>query len=61
MIIYYGTSPSNLNQKIQVARTTPTSYTITSLASGTWYFGGVAYTTTGLQSAMSSIVSKPIP
>ena len=61
VIVYYGTSPSNLNQKIQVARTTPTSYTITSLASGTWYFGGVAYTTTGLQSAMSSLVSKPIP
>jgi Putative Ig domain len=61
VITYYGTSPSNLNQKVQVASTTQTSYTITNLASGTWYFGGVAYTTTGLQSAMSSLVSATIP
>lgn len=58
--IYYGTSPSNLSQKVQVAGTTQTSHTITNLASGTWYFGGVAYTTTGLQSAMSSLVSTTI-
>jgi hypothetical protein len=61
VIIYYGTSPSNLSQKVQVARTSQTSYTITNLALGTWYFGGVAYTTTGLQSAMSSLVSATIP
>ena len=61
VIIYYGTSPSNLSQKVQVATTTQTSYTISNLASGTWYFGGVAYTTTGLQSAMSSLVSTTIP
>jgi hypothetical protein len=61
VIVYYGPSPSNLSQKVQVASTTQTSYTITNLASGTWYFGGVAYTTTGLQSAMSSLVSATIP
>jgi hypothetical protein len=61
VIIYYGTSPSNLSQTVQVAGTTQTSNTITNLASGTWYFGGVAYTTTGVQSAMSSLVSATIP
>jgi hypothetical protein len=57
VIIYYGTSPYSLGQQVQVASTTQTSYTISNLAVGTWYFGGVAYTTTGVQSAMSSLVS----
>jgi len=61
VIIYYGTSPSNLNQNVRVASTTQTSYTLTNLDAGTWYFGGVAYTTTGVQSAMSSLVSATIP
>jgi Putative Ig domain len=61
VIIYYGTSPSNLSQNVRVASTTQTSYTLTNLASGTWYFGGVAYTTTSVQSAMSSPVSATIP
>jgi hypothetical protein len=59
--IYYGTSPSNLSQMVQVADPTETSYTISNLAAGTWYFGGVAYTTTGVQSAMSAVVSALIP
>jgi Putative Ig domain len=61
MIIYYGSSPSSLSQQVQVASASQASYTITNLASGTWYFGGVAYTTTGLQSAMSSLVNATIP
>jgi hypothetical protein len=58
--IYYGTSSSNLTQMVQVS-TTQTSTTISNLASGVWYFGGVAYTTAGTQSAMSSVVSATIP
>ena len=60
MMIYYGTSASNLSQSVKVASTTSTSYTINNLAAGTWYFGGMAYTTTGMQSAMSAIVSTTI-
>ncbi len=59
--IYYGTSPSNLSQLAQLAGTTLTTYTANSLASGIWYFGATAYTTTGTQSAMSAVVSKTIP
>ena len=61
IVIYYGTSSSNLSQSVQVGSPTQTSYTISNLPSGTWYFGAVAYTTTGLQSAMSSLVSAAIP
>jgi len=59
--IYYGTSPSNLTQLTQLPGTTITSYTVNSLASGTWYFGATAYTTTGMESALSAIASKTIP
>jgi hypothetical protein len=59
--IYYGTSPSNLTQLTQLTGTTGTSYTVNSLASGTWYFGATAYTTTGMESALSAIGSKTIP
>ena len=59
--IYYGTSPSNLTQLAQLTGTTLTSYTVNSLASGTWYFGAKAYTTTGMESALSTIASKTIP
>jgi hypothetical protein len=59
--IYYGASPSNLTQLTQLPGTTITSYTVNSLASGTWYFGATAYTTTGMESALSTIGSKTIP
>jgi len=59
--IYYGSSPSSLTQMVQVASATQTSTTISNLASGVWYFAGVAYTSGGAQSAMSSVVSATIP
>jgi hypothetical protein len=59
--IYYGTSPSNLTQLVQLAGATLTTYTANSLASGTWYFSATAYTTTGMESALSAIASKTIP
>jgi hypothetical protein len=59
--IYYGTSPSNLTQLVQLTGATLTSYTVNSLASGTWYFAATAYTTSGLESALSASASKTIP
>ena len=58
--VYYGPSASNLSQLTQVAGTAVKSYTISNLSAGTWYFGAVAYSTTGADSAMSSIVSTTI-
>jgi Putative Ig domain len=59
--IYYGTSPSSLTQLVQLAGTSTMSYTVNSLASGTWYFAATAYSSAGMQSAMSTPVSKTIP
>ena len=57
MRVYYGTSPTSLSQQIQLASTTPTTYTVGNLASGTWYFGATAYTTAGTESALSPVVT----
>jgi hypothetical protein len=59
--IYYGTSASNLNQSVQIANPALTSYALTNLASGTWYFSINDYTTAGTESAVSNIASTTIP
>ncbi|MGA7539770.1 MAG: putative Ig domain-containing protein [Steroidobacteraceae bacterium] len=59
--IYYGNSPSSMTKTITVANPATTSYTVSDLASGTWYFAVNAYTTTGLDSALSNTGSKTIP
>jgi hypothetical protein len=57
--ICYGTSPSALTQSVAVSAST-TTYTITGLAAGIWYFGMVADAADGTQSAMSNVGSKAI-
>jgi hypothetical protein len=60
--IYYGTSPNNLNESIQVRDPGTTSYTVKKLKSGTtYYFSVVAYTATGISGGASATVSKAIP
>jgi hypothetical protein len=59
--IDYGTSSSALTKSVQVANPGAASYTLSSLASGTWYFAVQAYTNSGVQSALSTVVSKSIP
>ena len=59
--IHYGTSPSSLSTVIDIASPATLSYTLASLASGTWYFAVSAYTTSGLESALSSTGSKAVP
>jgi len=61
VFIYYGPSASDLTQVIQVSSPSETSYTISNLAAGTWYFAASAYTTEGTESTLSSVVSKSIP
>jgi hypothetical protein len=57
--IYYGTSSGALTQSVVVSAST-TSYTITGLAAGTWYFAVTADAADATQSAMSNLGSKTI-
>jgi len=58
--IYYGTSPSSLNNMVDVTGTGETSYTISNLPAGTWYFAATAYTSGGVESGLSQVNSKTI-
>lgn len=59
--IYYGTSPSSLSSVLDITSAGTTSYTVSNLPAGTWYFAVNAYTTAGTESALSNNVSKAIP
>ena len=58
--IYYGTSPSALTQSIAVSGAATTTYEITGLSSGTWYFEVAADAVDGTESARSNLGSKTI-
>jgi hypothetical protein len=58
--IYYGTSPDALTATVQVANPSTVSHTLTGLAPGTYYFGVKAYTSTGIESAISNVVTKVV-
>jgi hypothetical protein len=58
--IYYGTTQGAMTQSIAVSGATTTSYEITGLTSGTWYFAVAADASDGTESAQSNIGSKSI-
>lgn len=58
--IYYGTSASDLNQRVEVGNPTTTRTVVQSLAPGTWFFAISAFTQTGVESSRSQVVSKVI-
>jgi hypothetical protein len=58
--IYYGTSPGNYSEIIDVGKAT--THTIADLTDGfTYYFVATAYNTSGYESGYSNEVSKTIP
>jgi hypothetical protein len=58
--IHYGTSQNNMSQTVQITNPTVTSYVITNLAAGTWYFGVAAYTSSGMVGNLSNVGQKTI-
>jgi hypothetical protein len=59
--LYYGTSPADLSTVVQLPDASVDTYTITNLSAATWYFAITAYTSSGVESQMSQIVSKMVP
>jgi nitrite reductase/ring-hydroxylating ferredoxin subunit len=59
-VIYWGTSTSALTQSITVTSASTTSYVVSGLTSGTWYFAVQAYDSLGNNSTLSNIGSKTI-
>jgi Fibronectin type III domain len=58
--VFYGTSPAALNQSVNVTDPTATSFTVSGLTSGTWYFTVAAYSADGTESQPSEVVSATV-
>jgi hypothetical protein len=58
--IYYGSSETGLTQLVSLNTVGTQTYVIDNLTPGTWFFAIRAVTQTGVESAMSDVVSKII-
>jgi hypothetical protein len=58
--VYYGTSPDNLTQSVKVSNPGLTAYTVSNLTSGTWYFAVTSYSSAGVESTRSGVISTKI-
>jgi hypothetical protein len=59
--VHYGMSASNMSQTVDVANPSVTTYLVSNLSSGTWYFGVAAYTSAGVEGVLSNVGSKAVP
>jgi hypothetical protein len=58
--VHWGASASALTQTAQIANPATTTFTISNLTAGTWYFGVKAYSTQGSESVLSNISTKTL-
>lgn len=58
--VVHGTSATALTSTIQIANPGTSRYTVTGLSAGTRFFGVKAYTSGGVESLVSNVVSKAI-
>jgi len=58
--VYYGTSPSSLTQSLKVTNPGLSAYTVSNLPAGTWYFAVTSYSSTGVESSRTGVVSTTI-
>jgi Fibronectin type III domain len=58
--IYYGSSPEDLSETVQISHVGLQTYVIDNLAPGTWYFAVMAVASNGGESALSDVVAKTI-
>jgi hypothetical protein len=58
--VYYGTSPAAMNSVVVLSDPTQTTYTVANLSAGTWYFAVAAFTSGGVNGAVSNVGSKTI-
>jgi len=58
--IWYGRSPRALNNVVTLSNPNLTTYRVTNLPPGTWYFAVAGYRSNGKQGRRSAFVSKTV-
>jgi hypothetical protein len=58
--VYYGSAPDKLTQSVKVSNPGLTAYTLTNLPAGTWYFAVTSYSSAGVESGHSGVISAQI-
>jgi hypothetical protein len=58
--IHYGSTASAMDLIIELPDPSETTYVVTNLSAGTWYFSVAAYTSNGAQGVPSNVASKTI-
>jgi hypothetical protein len=58
--IYWGTAPGNYTSSVTLTNPGLSSYVVSSLAPGTYYFVVTARNSTGVESVLSNMASKTI-
>lgn len=58
--VYYGNNPNAMAQSININTVGMTTYVVTNLGSGTWYFAIKSVNSVGVESDMSNVASKTI-
>ena len=58
--LVYGQSAASMNESVQISNPGLTTYTVSNLASGTWYFALYAESSNGAESAASNTANKMV-
>ena len=58
--IHYGASASAMTQTVTITNPGLTAYTMSDLPAGNWYFAVTAYSTTGIESAVSGVIATTL-
>jgi Fibronectin type III domain len=58
--IYYGPSPNDLSQTVEITSVGIQTYVLDDLPSGTWYFAVMALSSSGNDSPLSNVVAETI-
>ena len=59
-VIYYGTSADTMTNKVAINTVGISTYMVTELNSGTWYFAVVAVNSAGEESTLSDVATTSI-
>jgi hypothetical protein len=58
--VYYGTAADSLSKVAQITNAGVSTHVVTDLSPATWYFAVTAYSSAGVESAISNIANKTV-